>query len=235
MNKAPSPRFYDLVVGVLGFLSRRMARIEVEGLDRIPAQGGVILTPNHVSHVDPVILGTTLRRSGRRTRALAKASLFSAPGVGLVLTKMGHIPVYRDSAQATEALRSAIEQVRLGEVLAVYPEGTVPKDGARLGPFKTGAARLALATGAPVVPIAQVGSDAVLPAVKTRGTLRPLLTSFLRRRSVRIIVGEPLVLAELFPTPDPEDRSQVAQAAAVLEARISTLLANLESPAGVAA
>lgn len=231
MPKKDSPRFYDFVVSVLAFVVRRVCRVRITGLEHLPKTGGVILVPNHVSHADPVILGVNLRASGRRTRALAKESLFRVKGVGAVLHKMGHIPVFRASARATEALSAAIASIRAGEVIAVYPEGTVPKDGSRLGVFKSGAARLALATGAPIIPVAQLGAQRVLPAIRGHHPLRHLFLSVFKRPEVLIAVGQPIYASAIFAAPDPEDRGQVLHMTELVREEVDTLLTSLEARA----
>ena len=225
---ARSEKLYLRMVAVLAFFSRRFSRVTVEGLEHIPKTGGAILYANHVSYADPLILGAVLGSSGRHARAMGKASIFKLPIVGKLLLKMGHVPVYRNSERAVDSLREAIRQVQLGEVLALYPEGTIPRNGEWLGDFKTGAARLALATGVPVVPIAQVGAEKILPVRKEEGPLRHLLKALLRRPKVKIVIGEPFI--PLFATEgrSPENREQVQAASDELRLAMMGLLRELK-------
>ena len=156
-------RSYHQVVRVLKFFTKPLYRIQITGAENIPS-GAAIFTPNHVSQLDPVILGTTLP-VGRPIRALAKESLFKAPVIGRVMRSMGHIPVYRNTVNASDALRAAADCLQNDAVVAVYPEGTIPVGDLRtLGVFKPGAARLSLMSGAPIIPIVQWGAQEALPA-----------------------------------------------------------------------
>jgi 1-acyl-sn-glycerol-3-phosphate acyltransferase len=124
----------------------------------IPRQGGLIIAVNHISHVDPFTLTHYLYRSGRVPRFLAKSELWSVPFVKWVMTGAGQIPVHRRTTDAALALKDAVEAIERGECLIIYPEGTTTKDPSYWPMVpKTGVARLALMTGAPVVPMGQWG------------------------------------------------------------------------------
>jgi 1-acyl-sn-glycerol-3-phosphate acyltransferase len=133
-----------------------------EGLEHIPARGPAIVCCNHISYLDPLGNAYAVIKAGRRPRFLAKDELFSIPLVGRALRGAGQIPVDRRKSGDPSPLRSAQEALRAGEIVVVYPEGTVtrnPDSSPMAG--KTGAVRLALATGAPIVPMASWGSQAV--------------------------------------------------------------------------
>ena len=97
-------------------------------LDNLPKTGGVVFVTNHISHFDPFALGHTSGSAGRVPRLLGKASLFKIPMVGRIITSAGQIPVYRDSAEAADAFREAVDAVEKGECVGVYPEGTITRD-----------------------------------------------------------------------------------------------------------
>lgn len=224
-----SHRFYDNAIKIMGFGVDRISRVHVDGLENIPKTGGAILIANHVSHVDPIVLGVKLRGSSRRSRAMAKASLFSVPVLGKVFARMGHIPVYRNSDRAVEALRAAIAAINDGEVVALYPEGTVPKDGRGMGEFKSGAARLALATGAPVVPIGHVGACSVFPAVRERSSWRYIVSALRHRPEIRVQIGEPYFPSRAFTVPDPDDRVQVRMVTEEMSVKVRRVHSSLTS------
>jgi 1-acyl-sn-glycerol-3-phosphate acyltransferase len=133
----------------------------IDGLERIPHTGAVILASNHVSYLDPIVLAYVATKRGRRTRFLAKEELFAKRGLGPVLRGLRQIPVARGTSSAAGSLVVAEEALRQGECVTVFPEGTISLD---LEPMagKTGTARLAAATGAPVVPVGLWGLHRVM-------------------------------------------------------------------------
>jgi 1-acyl-sn-glycerol-3-phosphate acyltransferase len=130
------------------------------GIENVPERGGVILAINHVSYIDPVLVIRFVYDAGRIPRFLAKSSLFKVFFFGRLLRGAKQIAVYRGSAEAGNSLRDAEATLEAGELVAIYPEGTVTRD-PDWWPMRsmTGIARLALATGAPVVPVAQWGAQ----------------------------------------------------------------------------
>ena len=144
---------------------------QFEDLDRIPRQGPVIIACNHASYLDPLANAYAVIEAGRRPRFLAKVELFEIPVVGIALRGANQIPVARGRGDGS-ALVAAERALADGEAVVIYPEGTVttrpdhlPMDG------KTGAVRLALATGAPIVLMASWGSHPVWQK-SGRGSLR---------------------------------------------------------------
>jgi 1-acyl-sn-glycerol-3-phosphate acyltransferase len=167
-------------------------RLSHEHLERIPRTGPAIVACNHISYLDPLTNGEAVVRAGRRPRFLAKEDLFRIPVVGRALRGAGQIPVSRGTRDRSSLDRAATALAR-GEVIVVYPEGTVTKreDGLPME-GKTGLVRLALRTGAPIIPMASWGSRAVWQKTG-RGSLkfgRPIWTT----------VGEPIELSA-----DPDD------------------------------
>lgn len=185
--------FYSSVIAVLRTLTKPLTKVQIEGLENIPAAGGAILVPNHLSNLDPILLGIQVAPR-REVKALAKNSLFRAPVIGSFIRKMGHIPVKRNSASAADALKAAVLAVKNGEVIAIYPEGTIPPSDQQLGDLKSGAVRLALETGVPLIPIAQWGPQYVLPP-RVKNNWKFLVKALRSRVPHRIVVGEPYTVA----------------------------------------
>lgn len=131
-----------------------------EGTEHVPVEGAAIIAPNHVSYLDAIVVAWGIHRSGRRARFLAKSGLFKVPLVGWVIRTAHQIPVERGTRAAPQSLEEAEKALREGEVLVVFPEGTTTT-AADLAPLrpKTGVARLALATGLPVIPCATWGGQ----------------------------------------------------------------------------
>jgi len=151
------------------------------GAEHLPRQGGCVAVTNHVSHFDPLSFAHFLYDNGRLPRFLGKEAIFRVPVIGTILRGAGQIPVYRESADATKAYTAAVDAVRAGECVAIYPEATITRDPG-LWPMtgKTGAARVALVTGAPVIPVAQWGPQDVLYPYGKRLRLLPRKTMHLR-------------------------------------------------------
>jgi 1-acyl-sn-glycerol-3-phosphate acyltransferase len=154
--------WYRLAIVVVQPLLYLLTRRDWRGRENLPAEGGVIIAINHISRVDPFTLAHYLYRTRRIPRYLAKSELWSVPFVKWVMAGAGQIPVHRRSADASQALRHAVEAIERGECLVVYPEGTTTKD-PTYWPMvpKTGVARLALMTGAPVIPMGQWGAQEI--------------------------------------------------------------------------
>src|SRR5690606_31973752 len=139
-----------------------ITRRDWRGAENLPARG-LTAAANHVTEVDPVTLAHFLYGQGRAPKITAKASLFSVPVLGGILRRTGMIPVHRGTAGAAQSLVDATARLDEGECVVFFPEGTLTRDPdgwPMVG--KTGAARLALASRAPVVPIAQWGAEQLL-------------------------------------------------------------------------
>lgn len=166
-------------------------RPDWQGGERIPATGGCLVVLNHVSHADPFTAAHLVYDHGRLPRYLAKAGLFRNRFLGRWLRALGQIPVERRTANAAGAYAAAVDAVRRGACVVVYPEGTITRDPAgwpMVG--KSGAARIALATGCPVIPVGQWGAQELLAPYTTR--LRPI-----PRKPIHMRVGEPVALDDL--------------------------------------
>lgn len=165
------------------------------GAENLPTEGGWVVVTNHNSHLDPLLFAHYLVDHGRSPRFLGKIEVFKVPVVGAVLRSADQIPVYRESGRAVDAYRSAVQAVRDGKCVAIYPEGTLTRD-PDLWPMrgKTGAARVALETRCPVVPVAQWGAQDVLAPYAKVPHLFP-------RRTVQVRAGAPVPLDDLYDLP----------------------------------
>jgi 1-acyl-sn-glycerol-3-phosphate acyltransferase len=170
------------------------SRTWIDG-EKVPAAGGCIVAFNHISHIDPLLSAHFLYDHGRLPRYLAKSGLFKNKALSRFLRSAGQIPVERLSRNAVGAFDAAVDAVRAGECVVVYPEGTLTRD-PDLWPMtgKSGAARIALETGCPVIPVGQWGAQGVLPPYSSRPRLVP-------RQHVYMKAGDPVDLADLLTQP----------------------------------
>lgn len=180
---------------LLRFLAwSRFVRVTVVNRDVVPARGPVLVASNHISMLDAVFLWGALRR---RAMAVAMAELWTWPVVGWLVRRLGHVPVVRrDPQSGQQALEHAEWILRHGGVMLIYPEGRCVPPG-RSEPYKPGVAKLALATGVPIIPVATTGTDNVLP-LRARNGDRP---AFDRSRPVTIRFGTPIDPAD-FDSPE---------------------------------
>ena len=139
-----------------------ICRYRVHGLENVPATGPLLIVSNHVSWYDPLLLGVILRR---RVWIFTKAEMFRWPLVGVACRATGQIPVHRGSSDRA-ALEKGLEYLREGKALLVFPEGTVARE-EQMITAHTGAAMLALRSGAPVLPIAHTGTRRILRSLRT--------------------------------------------------------------------
>jgi 1-acyl-sn-glycerol-3-phosphate acyltransferase len=163
------------------------------GLEHVPREGGVILAVNHISHADPIAIADYIvYGTGRIARFLAKSTLFQRPPlVSHVMRGAGQIPVHRNTADASLALRDAVAALHNGECVAIYPEGTVSRDPEKWPMLaKTGVARLALLSDVPVIPVAQWGAEKILDSYRTS------VLHQLPRHTMHVLAGPPVDLSE---------------------------------------
>ncbi|MFC8125408.1 lysophospholipid acyltransferase family protein [Streptomyces sp. NPDC057302] len=158
---------------------------------------GSIITANHTSLADPVTVLAALHRLGARPLVMAAAGLWRVPLLGRALAREGHIPVHRRDRRAASALDAAAEALEQGRLVLIYAEGGLPHrsdaEEAAPGNFRSGLARLARRTGAPVVPVGQAGARRITSGSVTK-QLSGLLTAPLRRPELHVHVGAPLTL-----------------------------------------
>ncbi|MBW4041971.1 MAG: 1-acyl-sn-glycerol-3-phosphate acyltransferase [Acidobacteria bacterium] len=186
------PSVWWLLAGPAAPIAHLLARTRILHGEKLPAVGPYILVPNHMTNIDPVVVGEAVWRLGRAPRFLAKASLFGVPVVGAMLRALGQIPVERGGAsRGAIPLSAAKRLIAEGQGVIVYPEGSLTRDPG-LWPMrgKTGAARLALQLGLPVIPVAHWGSQVLMPVNTTKLRLRP-------RARVRLLFGDPVDLSDL--------------------------------------
>ncbi|KIZ17415.1 lysophospholipid acyltransferase family protein [Streptomyces natalensis] len=165
---------------ILGFLMRVLYHPKVEGMERIPETGPVILAGNHVTFIDSLFLSLLVKRPvyfiGKDEYVTGKG--FKGRLMAWFFTSAGMIPVDRDGGHGgVAALMTGRRVLEEGKAFGIYPEGTRSPDG-RLYRGRTGIARLTLMTGAPVVPFAMVGTDKVQPGGKGRPRLAPVTVRF---------------------------------------------------------
>ncbi|HEV7207221.1 MAG TPA: lysophospholipid acyltransferase family protein [Mycobacteriales bacterium] len=164
-----------------------LTRRERRGLEHVPARGGALVVANHISAVDPLTVAHAVYDAGRLPHYLAKDSLFGMFFVGRIMRGARQIPVKRDTADAAHALSAAVQALRSGKVVIIYPEGTTSRD-PDLWPMKarTGVARLALSADVPVLPLAQWGAQ----QIHRRGGRLHLL----RHPLITTVIGPPIDL-----------------------------------------
>ncbi|SED43126.1 1-acyl-sn-glycerol-3-phosphate acyltransferases [Nocardioides exalbidus] len=191
------------------------SRTWIDG-EKIPATGGCIVAINHISHVDPLLSAHFVYDHGRLPRYLAKSGLFTNKYLGGFLTSAGQIPVERLSRNAVGAYDAAVRAIHDGECIVIYPEGTLTRE-PDLWPMKgkTGAARIALATGCPVIPVGQWGAQEVLPPYTKTPHLLP-------RKHVVMKAGDPVDLADLVAAP--QSAEVTAEATERIMAAITSLV-----------
>jgi 1-acyl-sn-glycerol-3-phosphate acyltransferase len=182
---------FAFCVAVLRPLLMLLTRQDWQNTDKLPKSGGLVLVANHISHLDPLTYAHFVYDNGRLPRYLAKAEIMDLPVLRIILKSAGQIPVYRQSRTASEAFRAAVAAVEKGECVVVYPEGTITRD-PDLWPMvgKTGAARIALSTGQPVIPTAQWGAHHILAPYAKKASLFP-------RKTIHVRVGDPVALDDL--------------------------------------
>ncbi len=165
-------------------------RFRIEGAEKIPERGPAVLVANHRSYFDPLAIGFLLARRGRPVRFLGKKEVFDAPVVGELVTALGGIRVDRGTG-SDEPLRAAQDALAAGELVAIMPQGTIPRGPAFFDPElrgRWGAAKLATAAGVPVIPIGLWGTEQVWP----RSSRLPDITNVLNPPTVTVRVGDPV-------------------------------------------
>ncbi|MGL5865133.1 MAG: lysophospholipid acyltransferase family protein [Dermatophilaceae bacterium] len=211
------PFAYRLVIAVVRPWLKVLTRRTWSGAEHLPTHGGWVVCTNHYSYLDVFVVGHFLVDQGVSPRFLGKAEVFRMPVIGAIVRAADQIPVHRGSRHAADAYRAAVAAVRAGTCVAIYPEGTLTRD-PDLWPMrgKTGAARVALETGCPVIPVANWGAADILAPYSRRLRLLP-------RRAVQVRVGEPVDLDDL------SDRPSTPEVLAEATARIiAAITAELE-------
>lgn len=203
----PDPRWYLLarIVGIPWALA--YLRLRWVGSEHIPREGPALLVSNHLSNLDPFMLAAGCPRN---LTFLAKKELFRNALVRFLITRWGAVPIEREQADV-EAARIALRLLREGHILVIFPEATRSRTG-RLGPFKVGAAHVALKLRVPIVPAAVTGTDRVLP----RGARWP------RPGAVFVRYGPAFELSAFYDAP--RSMATLEAATALIRERVAALL-----------
>lgn len=190
-TKVPKP--FNAAVNVIRPPVMVLTRRDWSGAEHLPAGGGFIAAANHLSEIDPIMLAHFLVDNGTPPLFLAKDSLFRVPVVGAAIRAFGQVPVHRGTARAGDSLAAAEQAVRAGSCVAILPEGTLTRDPG-LWPMRarTGVGRVALATRAPVIPIAQWGPQDLL------GPYARIPKGLFKRPTMRITAGPAVDLGDLY-------------------------------------
>jgi 1-acyl-sn-glycerol-3-phosphate acyltransferase len=159
-------------------------RLRMTGTEHVPRSGGAVLAFNHISYVDFILGGYAAQPAGRLVRFMAKEALFRHKVSGPLMRGMHHIPVDRSAGAAS--YRKALEYLRDGELVGVFPEATISRS-FELKEFKSGTVRMAVAAGVPIVPVILWGTQRML----TKDHPRDLS----RGKTIAITVGEPITPA----------------------------------------
>ncbi|MGD9607591.1 MAG: lysophospholipid acyltransferase family protein [Leucobacter sp.] len=216
------PSFFWFLASLILPLWSCMVRYRFTPGSKLPRTGPFILSPNHYSEIDPLVMGAAVWHLGRLPRFMAKASLFRVPVLGWILRGSGQIPVEREGSSRKASgnpMGAAGELIRREAGVIVYPEGTLTRD-PDLWPMrgKSGAVRLALQSGMPLIPVAHWGTQALMPRYGKR--IHPI-----PRKTIRVAVGEPIDLSA-FEGRENESKA-IAEATALLMSEITKLLAEL--------
>ena len=186
------------------------------GAENIPKTGAVIVANNHLSYFDVLNFAHFLYSNGRAPRFLGKVEVFRVPIIGRIILAAGQVPVERETPNAGKAVDHAKKLLEAGHLLGAYPEGTLSRD-ANHWPMvaKTGLARLALSTNTPVIPVAQWGSQIMMPTYSKKLKLFP-------RTQITMVAGKPVDLSPWYGKSDDPQALIAATAKIMLE--ITTLL-----------
>lgn len=222
-RKSHTPFAFRVVAGVVRPAMNVLMGKEWRGLEKFP-QTGFIAVANHVSEIDALAVGHAIYREGNTVHFMAKDSLFRVPVVGLALSTTDQIPVSRgDRSEVGKSLEVAAKVLYGGGAIMIYPEGTLTRD-PDLWPMriKSGAARLALATGAPVIPVTHWGVQDFLPTYSKRPKLLP-------RQKYTLQVGEEVDLSDL--RAKPITRTVLTEATQRIEEALTAGVAQLRGEA----
>lgn len=220
-EKIPVFRF---LAGVLIPLFELFIKFVIIDGEKVPKSGAFVLSPNHLTNLDPIIVGRVVWKLGRAPRFLAKASLFKVFFLGWLLRKSGQVPVERTGAvRGSDPLAAGEMIAKNGLAVIVYPEGSLTRD-PEFWPMrgKYGAVRMALEVGVPLIPVAHWGDQLILPPYA--GGFHPF-----PRKTVTVKFGDPIDLSKFAGRQ--VDTAALSEATALLMDAISTLLGELRGEA----
>lgn len=227
VNREPGGTVYSNLGRFAHAGMRLLVRHDWRGSGRVPQTGGVLVVSNHLSYFDAVALGEFVIWAGRWPRFLGKVQLWKTPVVGWLAKNCEQIPVDREAANAAVVLVAAEQALDAGRCVAIYPEGTLTRD-PDTWPMtaRTGAARLALSTHHPVIPIGQWGANHVI------GGTSMGLPRFLPRKLIQVSCGEPIDLDDLRPLMGTDREREAVQTASVrIMDALTELVADLRGEA----
>jgi 1-acyl-sn-glycerol-3-phosphate acyltransferase len=204
-----------ILIPVLNAITKRTW----QGSENIPQSGPAIVISNHLSYADVLFFAQFLFKNGRAPRFIGKRSVFKVPVIGRILLAAGQIPVDRESTHAGKALDHAVAALRAGHLIGIYPEGTLTRD-ENLWPMvaKTGAARLAIITELPIIPVAAWGNADVLPPYNK-------IPRIWRRSKIILRAGAPIDMSPWYGKQD--DPVALAQATAHIMGELTTMLEDI--------
>lgn len=161
-NKFPSPIIVGLLKMIAYLISKPLWLVRFRGIENIPdaSNGGLLIAGNHQTYIDPVWISIAVKR---RLRYMAFKQGFDWKFIGPLITYLGAFPVATDGARARRSMRNALDALSEGSALIVFPEGAREFADGELLPFKTGAVRLAIKTGAPILPVTIRGANHIWP------------------------------------------------------------------------
>jgi 1-acyl-sn-glycerol-3-phosphate acyltransferase len=199
------PVYTSVITFARGLFALQGLRCTITGAEHVPTAGGAVMAVNHTGYLDFAFAGMAARPSGRLVRFMAKEQVFRHPVSGPLMRGMHHIPV--DRAAGLASYEEALAALKDGEVVGVFPEATISRS-FTIKEMKSGAARMAAATGTPVVPMAVWGTQRLW----TKGRPRTMTR---RHTPISILIGEPM-------HPTPADRTEDVMAE--LRVRMTALL-----------
>lgn len=197
-------RVYNATKALAGLILRRLFFFKVEGAEKVPLQGPVVFVSNHNSFMDPPIMGVAIPRA---VSYMSRDDVFKYPVLSWLLPRLYVIPLARGSSDLG-AIKAAIRALKDGMSLGIFPEGRRSRTGA-IEPFKTGAAAIALRSGATVVPAAIIGSDKAWPVGSGPRLFNP----------IKVVFGDPISVPE-----GKLDHQTLAELSERLEAAVTALL-----------
>lgn len=217
------PSIFWVLAGLILPVWSLMVRYRFTRASRLPKTGPFILAPNHYSEIDPIVVGAAVWHLGRVPRFMAKASLFKIPVLGWLMRASGQIPVEREGVarggKGGSPIGAANQLIANDAGVIVYPEGTLTRD-PDLWPMrgKSGAVRLALESGIPLIPIAHWGTQNLMP--RYGKSIKPF-----PRKTIHVAVGKPINLEQFKNAP--VDQKSINAATKLLMDEITQLLVTL--------
>jgi 1-acyl-sn-glycerol-3-phosphate acyltransferase len=215
----PDNRVYRFVARIVRTILFLITRRDWRGQENLPKTGGFIVAVNHMSHMDPLTFAHYVWDSGYAPRMFAKSSLWKVPVIGWLAQRTGQIPVARGTSGAARSLVVAADLLHQGECVAIFPEGTLTRE-PNLWPMsgKTGVARLALTSRAPVIPVAPWGAPNLL------GWYSKVFKPIPPKR-ITVVAGPPVDLSDLYDRP--QDAEVLREATERVMAAITTMLEDI--------